>query len=489
MNKKMVFHMLGKITILQAVLMTLPLIFGVIYGEKSAFSFIFTIGVALIIGLALTVCIRPKDTAIFAREGFVIVALAWVSMSAIGALPFVISGAIPSYTDAFFETVSGFTTTGASIIPSGIEEMPKCILFWRSFTHWIGGMGVLVLIMAIVPTDGGRSMHIIRAEMPGPIVGKLVPKIKTTAKILYLIYIVLTALEILFLIFGGMSVFDSIVHSLGTAGTGGFGIKSDGLAGYNPYCQWVITIFMLVFGINFNLFYLLLLRKFRSVFKSEELWVYITIVLIAVTAITINIYPRYEALSDAVRDSAFQVSSLVTTTGYATADFNTWPTLSKAILFLLMFIGGCAGSTAGGFKVSRVVLLFKQIRSNLKQTLHPRSIAAIKLEGRRVENSTVANVTTYFALYAICMAVIFMIISVANSFDFETNVTATVSCFNNIGPGLSRVGPASSYAAYSDVSKWTLSIGMLMGRLEILPMILLFAPSSWIRFRAKKKVK
>ena len=489
MNRRMVFHMLGRIVTLQAGLLALPLLCGIIYGEKTVFSFLIAIAIALGSGCLLTVCNKPKDKTIFAREGFVIVALAWIAMSAIGPLPFVFSGAIPSFTDAFFETVSGFTTTGASIIAEGLEEMPRSILFWRSFTHWIGGMGVLVLVMAIVPTDTGRSIHIMRAEMPGPIVGKLVPKIKTTAKILYLIYIVLTVVQIVLLLFGGMSLFDSIVHSFGTAGTGGFGIKADSIAGYNSYCQWVITVFMILFGINFNAYYLFLMRKFRAVLKSEEIWVYVSIIFVSIVAITINIYPQYENISDSVRNSAFQVASIITTTGYATANFDLWPTLSKAILFLLMFIGACAGSTGGGLKVSRLILLFKQIRSNLKQMLHSRSVDSIRFEDRRVENSTVANVTTYFAIYILCIAVIFLVLSVADNFDFETNASAVVSCFNNIGPGFSKVGPISSYAAYSVISKWVLSIGMLMGRLEILPMILLFAPSSWIKFRTFKRAK
>ena len=489
MNKKMVFHMLGKIVTLQAGLMMMPFICGIIYAEKSVFSFFISIAIALSLGAILTLCNKPKDTTFFAREGFVIVALAWIVMSAIGALPFVLSGAIPSYTDAFFETVSGFTTTGASIISSGLEEMPKCILFWRSFTHWIGGMGVLVLVMAIVPTDTGRSIHIMRAEMPGPIVGKLVPKIKTTAKILYLIYIAMTLVQIILLLLGGMPLFDSIVHSFGTAGTGGFGIKSDSIAGYSAYCQWIIAVFMIIFGVNFNLYYLFLMRKFRSIVKSEELWVYLSIIVVSISAVAFNIYPQYENISDSVRNSAFQVASIISTTGYATADFDVWPTLSKAILFLLMFIGACAGSTAGGLKVSRVVLLFKQIRSNLKQMLHSRSVDSIRLEDKRVENNTITNVTTYFAIYVTSIAIIFLILSIADNFDLETNISAVAACFNNIGPGFAKVGPTSSYAAYSAVSKWTLSMGMLMGRLEILPMILVFAPSSWIKFKSLKRVK
>ena len=477
--------MLGRIITLQAVLMLLPLICGLIYREKSVISFLITIAIALGSGLLLTYLNVPKNKSLFAREGFAIVALAWIFMSAIGALPFVISGEIPSYTDAFFETASGFSTTGASVV-NNVEAMSHCILFWRSFTHWIGGMGVLVLVMAIVPTDTGGSMHIARAEMPGPIVGKLVPKIRTTSKILYLIYIGLTFAEMILLLCGGMPLFESIVHSFGTAGTGGFGVKADSIAGYSAYCQWVITAFMIIFGINFNLFYLMLMRKFRASLKSEELWLYFAIIFAAVAAITYNIYPIYHNLSDSIRNSAFQVAAIISTTGYATADFNLWPTLSKAILFLLMFTGACAGSTGGGLKISRIILVYKQIVANLKNMLHSRSVSSVRFEGKPVENATIVNTTTYFALYALCIVVGFLLISIADCFDLETNLSAVVSCFNNIGPGFSKVGPTSNYAAYSVFSKWVLSASMLMGRLEILPMILLFSPDSWLKKRRKK---
>ncbi|MEE1240040.1 MAG: TrkH family potassium uptake protein, partial [Acutalibacteraceae bacterium] len=388
-----------------------------------------------------------------------------------------ISGEIPSFIDSFFETVSGFTTTGASIL-TDVESKSHGILFWRSFTHWVGGMGVLVLMMAIFPTDTGRTIHIMRAEMPGPIIGKLVPKIKSTAKILYLIYIVLTATEALFLLLGGMSPFESIVYSLGTAGTGGFGIKSDGLASYTPYQQWVITVFMVIFGINFNLYYLVLTKKVRSALKSEELWFYLTIVATATVLITVNIYDMYGNTSDALRNSAFQVASLISTTGYATADFNLWPTFSKGILFLLMFTGACAGSTAGGLKLSRVILLFKSVRSNLKHMLHTRSVESIRFEGKKVDNATITNVASYFALYMLCIAVILLLLCL-EPFDLETNISAAVSCFNNIGPGFSSVGPMSSYAEYSDFAKLVLSCAMLLGRLEIYPMLLMFSPTVW----------
>ncbi|MEE1185470.1 MAG: TrkH family potassium uptake protein [Acutalibacteraceae bacterium] len=477
MNRRMVLFMLGRIIMLEAFILMLPAACSLIYKEKSFFAFLITIVIAFAVAFVLSVLNKPRDKTIFAKEGFVIVSLAWICFSAVGALPFVISGEIPSFIDSFFETVSGFTTTGASIL-TDVESKSHGILFWRSFTHWVGGMGVLVLMMAIFPTDTGRTIHIMRAEMPGPIIGKLVPKIKSTAKILYLIYIVLTATEALFLLLGGMSPFESIVYSLGTAGTGGFGIKSDGLASYTPYQQWVITVFMVIFGINFNLYYLVLTKKVRSALKSEELWFYLTIVATATVLITVNIYDMYGNTSDALRNSAFQVASLISTTGYATADFNLWPTFSKGILFLLMFTGACAGSTAGGLKLSRVILLFKSVRSNLKHMLHTRSVESIRFEGKKVDNATITNVASYFALYMLCIAVILLLLCL-EPFDLETNISAAVSCFNNIGPGFSSVGPMSSYAEYSDFAKLVLSCAMLLGRLEIYPMLLMFSPTVW----------
>lgn len=474
MNIKMIVYMLGRISFLEAVLLLLPLTCSLIYRDGTSAAFLLTIGIALVIGVAFSAIGRKRENAFYAKEGFVIVALTWILMSAIGALPFYISGEIPHYYDAFFETVSGFTTTGASIL-TDIESMSKGLLFWRSFTHWIGGMGVLVLVMAIIPTETGHSIHIMRAEMPGPIVGKLVPKIKSTAKILYLIYIVMTAVQVVLLLLGGMSLFESLIHSFGTAGTGGFGIKADSIGGYSPYLQWVIAIFMLIFGINFNLYYLILIKKFRTAIKSEELWWYIGIVLLSAIVVAFNIYPMYNSISESARHSVFQVATIISTTGYATTDFNLWPTLSKAILFILMFIGACAGSTAGGLKVSRVVVLFKTIRANLNHMLHPRSVDSIRFEGKRLDKETCNNVSSYLAIYFISFTVMFLLLSI-ESFDLETNITAVAACFNNIGPGLSKVGPMGSYAIYSPFSKLVLSCGMLFGRLEILPMILLFSP-------------
>lgn len=479
MNRRIVFNILGRILVSEAVLLILPIIVALIYGENAVYSLLITVMIALVLGLPLVLLSKPKSHVIFAKEGFLIVSLAWISMSVVGAFPFFISGEIPSFIDAFFETVSGFTTTGSSIL-TDVEAMSKSLLFWRSFTHWVGGMGVLVFIMALIPNIADRSIHIIRAEMPGTSVGKLVPKVKDTAKILYLIYIALTCVLIVLLIAGGMPVFDSFVHAFGTAGTGGFGIKADSIAGYSPYIQWVITIFMLLFGINFNLYFLILIRRFKSVLKSIELWTYLGIVTISTVSICANIFSMYENFAEAFRHSAFQVSSIITTTGFATADFNLWPEFSKTLLIMLMFIGGCSGSTAGGLKVSRIIMMFKTIKREIKHLLHPRSVESIKFEGKRIEEDTLSSTNTYFATYMFCFFVILIVLSFDKT-DFITNFTATVACFNNIGPGLGAVGPASSFANYSDVSKIVLSFAMLFGRLEIYPMIIALSPATWIK--------
>lgn len=480
MNRRVIYRTVGRIVELEAIMLLLPLAVALIYGEYSTVpAFLITIVLAGGSGLVMTKTFRPHNNMIFAREGFMIVALAWLFLSALGALPFFISGEIPSYVDAFFETVSGFTTTGASIL-TDVESMSHGLLFWRSFTHWIGGMGVLVLMMAIIPPESGRSMHILRAEMPGPIVGKLVPRIRQTAKILYLIYLALTALQVVLLICGGMPVFDSIVHSFGTAGTGGFGVRADSIGGYSPHLQWIIAVFMLIFGVNFNLYYMILIRKGRNIIKSEELWSYIIIVLVSSGLIIYNIRPMFENLSDTIRTGVFQVASIITTTGYATVDFDLWPTFSKTILLLIMFIGGCAGSTAGGFKVSRVVLLFKSIRINLKKLVQPRTVAAVKFEGKTVDDATISGVGSYLSIYVGMLVLTFLLISF-EPFGIETNLSAAVSCFNNVGPGLAKVGPALSYADYSIFSKLVLSLAMLFGRLEIYPLLLIFFPSMWSR--------
>ncbi len=473
----MVLGTLGKALIALACLLVFPSVVALIYGETAIWSFVITIAGSLALGFLFTLVGKTKNRVIYAREGFAIAALTWVLFSLIGALPFAISGEIPLYVDAFFETASGFSTTGASIVPD-VEALSKSILFWRSFIHWVGGMGVLVFVMAIVPNVSERSIHILRAEVPGPTFGKIVPKIKESSKILYIIYLVMTIVEVILLIAGGMPFFESLLHSFGTAGTGGFGIKADSVGSYSPYLQWVIAIFMLLFGINFNLYYMILLKKIKSVFKSEELWAYLLIVLAATAVISVNIYDKFDGFWETVRHSFFQVSSIITTTGYSTVDFNLWPSLSKTIIIVLMFIGGCAGSTAGGIKVSRIVMFFKTVSRDIRKLLHPRSVNAVKLEGKTVDEKTVNSVSTYLVVYSICFMVILILISV-DGYDFETNFSTVASCFNNIGPGLNLTGPMANFSIYSDFSTFVLSLAMLFGRLEIFPMLLLFSPKLW----------
>lgn len=480
MNRKMVYYMTGRIILLEGALLLVPLLVSLIYQDVGTVPFLITIAICAAVGGALSCFFRKTSQVIFAKEGFLITALAWLSVSAIGAIPFVLSGQIPSYIDAFFETVSGFTTTGASIL-THVESMSHSLLFWRSFTHWMGGMGVLVLMVAIMPNLSSRTIHVLRAEMPGPTMGKLVPRLRDTAKILYVLYFVLTAAEFVLLLAGGMPVFDSAIHALGTAGTGGFGIKGDSIASYSPYLQWVIAAFMMLFGVNFNLYYLLILRQFRSILRSEELWTYVIVVLSATGLIAWNILPLYQNLSEATRQAFFQVNTITSTTGFSTADFNQWPELSKTLLVLLMFMGGCAGSTAGGLKVSRLVMLYKIVKRELRHLLHPRSVGAVRFEGKTVDNTTLISVANYFAIYAGLFVVFLLIVSFQPGFNLQSNFTAVASCFNNIGPGLDLVGPAANFAAYKPVLKLVLSFAMLFGRLEIYPMLISMSPSTWLR--------
>ena len=479
MNYKMVIHTIGQVVLLEAGLLVLPLLVSLYYGEACTLSYVQTIAVAALTGSLMTFAIRPKNHNVFAKEGFSIVSIGWLILSAIGALPFVFSGDIPSYVDAFFETVSGFTTTGASIL-TDVEAMQRGNLFWRSFTHWVGGMGVLVLVTIIAEKLPNRSMNILKAEMPGPIVGKLVPKTKDTSRILYLIYLGITILVTVLLAVGGMPLFDSLVHAFGTAGTGGFGIKADSIAGYNPYLQWVITFGMLAFGVNFNIYFLLLLRRFGEALRSTELWTYLGIVGASVLAITVNISSMYASWGEGLRHAAFQVSSIITTTGYATTDFDLWPEFSKAILLLLMFMGACAGSTGGGLKVSRVVILGQMIWAEIRRMVHPRAVSVVRYEGKVIDKETQTGTATYFALYSLCIVATYLLISF-DPFSFETHFSAAVACFNNIGPGFDVVGPTGSFAQYSDFSKIVLSFAMLLGRLEIFPLLLTFIPSAWHR--------
>ena len=422
----MIYFTTGSVLITEAALLLLPLLVSIIYRETCAWAFLITIGITLAVGGLICLTLRPKDRTLFSKEGLVIVALAWIAVSFFGALPFVISREIPVFIDAFFETVSGFTTTGATILDN-VEIMSHGLLFWRSFTHWIGGMGVLVFVMAVTVRVPERSIHILRAEMPGPIVDKLVPRARTTAMILYIIYIAMTALEVIFLLAGGMPFFDSLVHAFGTAGTGGFGIRNDSITSYSPYLQWVIAVFMFLFGINFNLYYLMLLRKFSSALRSTELWVYIGIMLGATGLICYNIFSLCSGFAEALRLSFFQASSIMTTTGYTTANISLWPTLSKAVLLTLMLIGGCAGSTAGGFKVSRVVILFKSMAGRLRRVLHPRTVTVVKMEGKRIDDDTLSGVHSYLSLCTLSTVLVFLLLCFEKNseiFTIETNLRA-----------------------------------------------------------------
>lgn len=477
MNRRMVLSMVGKVVLFEAALMLPALITSIIYKESCVTAIAASMGICLAVGALLTVVFKPSSNVIFAKEGFVIVALCWIALSALGALPFYLSREIPSYIDAFFETASGFTTTGASIL-TDVEAMSRGLLFWRSFTHWVGGMGVLVFVMAVVNSLSDRSIHILRAESPGPVVGKLVPKMKQTTRILYIIYIVLTVINIIFLLIGGMPLFESIVHAVGTAGTGGFGTKADSFGSYSPYLQWVTAIFMFIFGVNFNIYYLVLMRKFKTILKSTELKFYLGVIAVSIFVVWINVRPLFGTAGEALRHTAFQVATVMSTTGYATTDFNLWPSFAKTVLLLLMLMGACAGSTAGGLKCARVVILIKKIRREIKKLLHPRSVSTMRYEGKSMENQIVSSTSSYLVVYIIILCVCFVVVSL-DGFDMETNLSATVACFNNIGPAFGAAGPASNYAAFSPISKIALSFAMLFGRLEIYPMLIALSPSTW----------
>lgn len=478
MNYNMIIYILGNLMKVEGCLMVVPLFIAIAKAENAPMrAFITTIVMLWGLGTILT-SIKFKNKDIYAREGFVITALSWIVLSFFGAMPFYFSETIPSFIDSFFETVSGFTTTGASIL-TVIEGLPFSILFWRSFTHWIGGMGVLVFLLAIIPMGGDRSMYIMKAEAPGPLVGKLVPKVKSTAKLLYLIYVFLTIAEILFLIAGGMPVFDSIVSAFSTAGTGGYSIKNASIAAYNSaYIEYVIAIFMMIFGINFNLFYLLLMKDFINVFKNEELRYYLGIIAVATILITINIASMYDSIEQAFRNAFFQVTALITTTGFVTANFELWPEFSKTILVVIIMIGACGGSTGGGLKVSRLIIVLKMITQELKRMVHPRSINIIKLDGMKIEQETVDSVTSFFVIYIFLIFGSFIIISVDN-FDFTTSLTAVMTCVGNVGPGLGGVGPVENFSIFSPFVKMVLCMDMLLGRLEIFPLVMLFSPAVW----------
>ena len=474
----MIAYIIGRILLTEAALLVLPLLVTFLYGE-SPVPFLIPILLLALCGGAMG-WKKPKSTALYARDGLAVVALAWICMSLFGALPFVLSGDIPNYVDAFFETVSGFTTTGSSILTE-IEPLSRGGLFWRSFTHWVGGMGVLVFVMAILPMNDGHGMHLMRAEVPGPTVGKLVSRMSDTAKILYSIYLVMTVVEIVLLLAGGMPLYDAAIHAFGTAGTGGFSCRNLSVGAYDSvYFDVVIGVFMLLFGVNFNLYYFLLIRRFRDVLHSEELRAYLLIVVASVLAIAVNISHLYQSFAASLRYAFFQVSSIITTTGYATADFNAWPAFSKAILVILMFVGACAGSTGGGMKVARIVILAKTSVCDMRKMLHPNAVATVRFEGKPIGEKNIRSVHLFLTVYLIVFTISCLLLSL-EEMDLVTTFTAVAACMNNIGPGLEVVGPMGNFAAFSPWAKVLLSFDMLVGRLEIFPMLLLFAPSIWKR--------
>lgn len=477
----MILRFISKILMMESIFMIPAYLLSVGYKEDAASkAFLITILFTIVISAVLYMLTKGPKQKFYAKEGLVCVGICWIVLSLVGALPFFLSGSIPNYIDALFEIVSGFTTTGASILPE-VESLSHGILYWRSFSHWIGGMGVLVLLLAVSTGNEqskGFTMHILRAESPGPKVGKLVPKMKQTAEILYLLYILLTVLDIFFLLLGRMPVFDAICTAFGTAGTGGFGIKNDSIAGYSPYIQNVCTVFMLLFGINFSCYYLLLLRHFKSVFKDQELRLYIASVLVSIGMITWNLRGFYGSFGETLRHAAFQVASIVTTTGFATTDFDLWPAFSKGILLCLMLVGACAGSTGGGFKMGRLLLILKGLRRSVRQIVHPGKVEVVRVNGRPVDEKVMDNTNAYLAAYTLIMGLSFLLISLDN-FSVLTNASAVIACFNNIGPGLEQVGPTCNFGDFSIFSKCVLIADMLAGRLEIFPILILFSRTTW----------
>ncbi len=476
MNIKMTTYLLGRMMGVEALILLIPAFVAGIYGE-SVFPFLITGAVLMAVSIIMGRK-KPEDTTIYGKEGFVIIACAWILWSLFGAIPFYISNEIPNYIDAVFETISGFTTTGSTIL-TNIEAMSKGMNFWRCLTHWIGGMGVLVFVMVIVSLEEKNSMHLMRAEVPGPETDKLVPRARVSARILYGMYFLLTFMEVLLLRLGGMNWYDSIIHSFSTAGTGGFSSKNNSIAYYDSaYIDGVITTFMILFGVNFNMYYFLLLRKVKAVFKNEEVRAYLGIIGAAIAVVTANILHIYKTPLRAFRYAAFQVSAIITTTGFATADYNLWPELSKSVLLVLMVIGACAGSTGGGMKVSRILILFKSVKQELRKMLHPKSVTIVKVNGKKVGNEVVHNVYIYFIAYIVIFSVSVLLVS-ANDFDFATTFSGVLTTINNVGPGIAGVGPVENFAAFSPLSKIVFCFDMLVGRLEIFPLLVLFSPDLW----------
>ena len=476
MNSSIVRYTLGQVLKIEAALLLLPCIVALIYMESHGKHFLLVSAICFLLGLLMTYS-KPASKVFYLKEGCIITSLSWIFLSFFGCLPFYFSGEIPSFTNALFETISGFTTTGASILPE-VESLSKCITFWRCFTHWIGGMGVLVFLLAIIPIGGGSQINIMKAESPGPSVGKLVPQIRSTARILYLIYLVLTLVEIAFLVCGDMPLFDSICTATATAGTGGFGIKNDSFTSYSPYLQWVVTVFMILFGVNFNAYYLLLYKQFRKAFSMEEVIHYFAIIIIAVVIIFTRLLPRYEYIGDAFRDTAFQVASIITTTGFSSVNFDKWPAVCQTVLVFLMFVGACAGSTGGGIKVSRLIILRKTIIKEMDSYIHPKSIKKIKMDDKPIEHEVLRATNVYFITFVLIFSVSVLLVAIDGR-GLVTNFTAVAATINNIGPGLSQVGPTQNFDHFSTLSKYVLMFDMIAGRLELFPLLMLFHPKLW----------
>ncbi len=480
MNYKIISIYLGRILLLESITMAPSLIMAICAdGLLPSLAFAVSMAVSAGVGALLAFCVKPKNRSIYSREGCVIVALSWVVISLFGALPMTLSGAIPSYIDAIFETVSGFTTTGATILVD-IESLPMSVLYWRSFTHWLGGMGVLIFLLALGPEGHGSGMpfQIMRAESPTPVVGKLAPKLHLTARILYSIYLGLTVIQIVLLLIGGMPLFDAVTASYSPAATGGFSIKNDSFASYSPYCQTTLAVFMLLFGVNFNIYFLMLIGEFRRVFKNSELRAYLAIVAVSVAAVTVNVMKMFDSAGEALHHAFFQVASIITTTGGATLDYEPWPEFSHTLLLLLMVVGACAGSTGGGVKISRLVMMWKAFKKEIKRLLHPHTVFSIEMDGEVIERRTLSRCGVFFFIYMIIVALSTLLLSV-EGLDIETNFSAVLACLNNVGPGFGRVGPSMAYICFSPAGKILLAFDMLLGRLGLFPMLVLFAPSTW----------
>ena len=479
MNKRMIVYILGAILLIEAFFMLLPLLTALVYHEVTGRWFLYVLVGAAALGFASMLLSRPRNKTIYTKDGLVIVALGWIVLSLVGALPFTLSGEIPSYLDAVFEIISGFTTTGSSIL-TNVEALSRCMLFWRSFSHWLGGMGVLVFMLAIVHLEGGQGIHLLRAESPGPSVSKMVPKMTDSSKILYSIYLGLTLLQIVFYLAGGMPLFDSLCNTFGTAGTGGFSIKANSFNAYDAYAQTVTTVFMILFGVNFSIYFFLLRKKFDLVLKNTELRWYLAIIFGAIALITINVAPMFSSVGEAIHHVAFSVASVITTTGYCTANFDLWPEFSRVILILLMIIGACAGSTGGGLKVSRVAILVKSAHADLRRMAHPNTVKSIRMDGKPISHELVSQVQSYFLMYWLIALGSILLVSL-DGYDSSTTISAVMATYNNIGPGLGMVGPIGNFSQFSALSKVVLSLDMLLGRLELYPMLALMMPGTWNR--------